>query len=115
MTPHVPELSPGLSEFTLERLAATRHVAILTAAGMSADSGTPTYRSGVDALWSSAVVNEVASASAWRQQPLKVWAWYMAMRGKVIGSQPNAGHLALARLAESVQVTVLAQKRRRST
>lgn len=109
MTSDVPHPSPGLSESTLERLAAARHIAVLTGAGMSADSGLPTYRSGPGALWSIAVANEVASACAWREQPLKVWAWYMGMREKVNGSHPNAGHLALARLAESVQVTILTQ------
>ena len=109
MTADVPHPSPGLSESTLERLAAAKHVAVLTGAGMSADSGLPTYRTGADALWSSVVANDVASARAWRQNPLKVWAWYMGMREKVINSHPNAGHLALTRLAKTVQVTILTQ------
>ena len=109
MTTLAPQLSPALSESTLERLTAAKHIAVLTGAGMSADSGLPTYRSGPGALWSIVVANEVASASAWRQQPLKVWAWYMGIREKVICSHPNAGHLALARLAESVRVTILTQ------
>ena len=66
MTADVPHPSPGLSESTLERLAAAKHIAVLTGGGMSADSGLPTYRSGADALRSSVVANEGASARAWR-------------------------------------------------
>ena len=64
MTADVPHPSPGLSESTLERLAAAKHVAVLTGAGMSADSGLPTYRTGADALWSSVVANAASGTPA---------------------------------------------------
>lgn len=109
MTSRVPESSPALSDSTLERLAAAKHIAVLTGAGMSADSGMPTYRSGPDALWNNGDASEVASVDAWHRQPLKVWTWLMILREKMLACEPNAGHLALARLAASFQVTILTQ------
>ena len=109
MTSVAPHPSPGLSESTLERLVAAKHIAVLTGAGMSADSGLPTYRSGRDALWNNVDASEVASVDAWRSQPLKVWARLMTLREMMLGCQPNAGHVALVRLAASFQVTILTQ------
>lgn len=94
---------------TLKRLTSAQHIAVLTGAGLSADSGLPTYRSGPDALWSLEVAQDIASAKAWRQQPLKVWEWHLRMREKILASQPNAGHLALAQLAQSARVSILTQ------
>ena len=105
--PPIPR--PDFPESTLERLAAAKHIAELTRAGMSADSGLPTYRSGPDAVWNNVDPSEVASVDARRRQPLKVWTRLMTMREKMLACEPNAGHLALARLAASFQVTLITQ------
>ena len=109
MTSDAAHPSPGLSEPTLERLAAAKHIAELTRAGMSADSGLPTYRSGPDAVWNNVDPSEIALVDARRRQPLKVWTRLMTMREKMLACEPNAGHLALARLAASFQVTIITQ------
>ncbi|MFV2006696.1 MAG: NAD-dependent deacetylase [Longimicrobiales bacterium] len=76
---------------------ATR-VFILTGAGISAESGVPTFR-GEDGLWRSYRPEELATPQAFRRDPRLVWAWYGWRREKVADCKPNAGHAALARLA----------------
>jgi len=58
-------------------------VVVLTGAGMSQESGLPTYRSASDGLWNQYVMEEVATAQALRQQPEKVWQWLHALAQKI--------------------------------
>lgn len=79
-------------------LAGARSVVVLTGAGISAESGVPTFR-GPDGLWKSHRPEELATPQAFRKDPLLVWEWYAWRRAKVAACAPNAGHRALARLA----------------
>lgn len=79
-------------------LAGARSIAVVTGAGISAESGVPTFR-GPEGLWRSHRPEDLATPEAFRRDPCLVWAWYAWRRSVVAGCRPNAGHLALARLA----------------
>jgi NAD-dependent deacetylase len=73
-------------------------VVVLTGAGMSAESGVPTFR-GEAGLWKSYRPEELATPGAFRRDPALVWEWYRWRRDLVRRCRPNAGHLALAAFA----------------
>jgi len=77
-----------------------RHVAVLTGAGMSAESGVPTFRDAQTGLWSQFNPQELATEAAFRAHPQRVWDWYAHRRKMIAAVQPNAGHRALAGFAE---------------
>lgn len=74
-------------------------VAAVTGAGVSAESGVPTFR-GKDGLWRNFRAEELATPAAFQRDPLTVWQWYQWRRGLIAECQPNAGHFALARLEQ---------------
>src|SRR5947207_8309851 len=76
--------------------AATR-VAALTGAGVSAESGVPTFR-GSDGLWEGHRIEEVATPFAFRDNPGLVWKFYNQRRANLTKVQPNPGHQALVEL-----------------
>lgn len=86
----------------VERLAAARHVAVLTGAGVSAESGVPTFREAQSGLWRRFRPEELATAAAFRKDPRTVWSWYEWRRELVGRAMPNPGHLALVELARRV-------------
>ena len=71
-------------------------VAVLTGAGMSAESGIPTFRDAMSGLWARFDPAELASEEGFRADPERVWSWYEERRAGVRAALPNAGHLALA-------------------
>jgi NAD-dependent deacetylase len=79
-----------------------RHVCVLTGAGISAESGIPTFRDALTGLWAKFSPEELATPEAFERDPETVWAWYEWRRRLIRGAQPNAGHLALAELARRV-------------
>jgi NAD-dependent deacetylase len=96
-------------ESAAERLGAAARIFVLTGAGISAESGLPTFR-GVDGLWRSHRVEELASPEGFERDPLLVWNWYNERRAAHASIQPNAGHVALARLeARAAGVTLATQ------
>jgi NAD-dependent deacetylase len=72
---------------------------VLTGAGVSAESGLPTFR-GADGLWRGYRVEEVASPVAWQRSPQMVWEFYSWRRDVHRTVRPNPGHVALVRLEE---------------
>jgi len=72
---------------------------VLTGAGMSAESGIPTFRDALTGYWSQFDPMELASEDGFRANPQRVWDWYAERREGVRKAQPNAGHLALAGFA----------------
>ena len=70
---------------------------MLTGAGVSAESGVPTFR-GPDGLWKNHRPERLATAEAFRTDPRLVWEWYAWRRQRVAACRPNAAHEALARL-----------------
>ena len=81
-------------------LHAASHIAVLTGAGVSAESGVPTFRDAQTGLWARYRPEELATEAAFRRDPGRVWAWYAERRAKLQGVQPNDGHRALAAFAQ---------------
>jgi NAD-dependent deacetylase len=80
-------------------LRRAKRVAVMTGAGVSAESGLPTFRGG-GGLWEGHRVEDVATPGAFRRDPTLVWRFYHARRAKLWSVQPNPGHLALVALEE---------------
>ncbi len=70
---------------------------VLTGAGISAESGIPTFR-GAQGLWKSFKPEELATPEAFRKNPALVWEWYLWRRSVIAKAQPNEGHLKLVEL-----------------
>lgn len=83
-------------------LRRARYVAVLTGAGVSAESGIPTFRDAQTGLWARYDPEELATPEAFQRNPRLVWEWYAWRRQLVSGAAPNPGHLALARLERLV-------------
>ena len=90
-----------LAEVSLER----GPVVVMTGAGVSAESGIPTFR-GADGYWRVGSRNyqatELATGAAFAQMPDDVWAWYLYRRGVCRGAAPNAAHRAIAALEHAL-------------
>ena len=80
-------------------LSAASSVVCLTGAGVSAESGVPTFRDAQTGLWSSFDAEELASPEGFERDPGLVWRWYMWRLELVDAAAPNPGHAALAQLA----------------
>ena len=80
-----------------------RHVVVFTGAGISAESGVPTYRSGSDGLWSRQNMEKYANPRGYRRHLEDAYAWYRARARGVSEIEPNAGHYAIARLETLVE------------
>ena len=94
----------------LERLRRASHVAILTGAGVSAESGLPTFRDALTGLWANHRPEDLATPEAFERNPGMVWDWYRMRREAALKAEPNAAHHALARLEELVpRVTLITQ------
>ena len=88
---------PDALERLADRLRAARAVTVMTGAGISAESGVPTFR-GADGLWRNFSATDLATPDAFDRDPALVWQWYRWRQGIIGRARPNAGHLALARL-----------------
>jgi len=86
---------------------ATRVVA-LTGAGISAESGVPTFRDAQTGLWAKYDPRELATPAAFARHPKLVWDWYAERRGALAHVMPNPGHVALARMDALVPEFLLA-------
>jgi NAD-dependent deacetylase len=76
-------------------LAGVERIAVLTGAGISAESGVPTFR-GPDGLWRQYRAESLATPEAFDRDPVLVWQWYDWRRGLIAAVEPNAGHRVLA-------------------
>ena len=78
-------------------LAAATRVVALTGAGVSAESGVPTFRDAQTGLWSRYRPEDLATPEAFERDPALVWNWYLWRRSLVAEVHPNPAHQALAR------------------
>jgi NAD-dependent deacetylase len=92
----------GVIEFIMEfstsvivAFGPSKRIVVLTGAGISAESGVPTFR-GEDGLWKQYRAEELATPAAFEANPKLVWEWYDWRRGIIGEAEPNAGHLAIA-------------------
>ncbi|MGD2044603.1 MAG: NAD-dependent deacylase [Gemmatimonadota bacterium] len=88
----------GDLERARDLLGGAERIAVLTGAGVSAESGVPTFR-GAQGLWKSYRPEELATPQAFARDPRLVWEWYAWRRAFIAECMPNAAHTALARLA----------------
>ena len=79
-------------------LRSARRVAVLTGAGVSKESGVPTFREAQTGLWEQYRPEDLVSIEAFRRAPGLVWEWHAWLRDLMRQAQPNPGHLALAEL-----------------
>ena len=89
-------------EALLTRLREAQHVVALTGAGVSAESGVPTFRDAQTGLWARYRPEELATPEAFARHPARVWAWYQWRRSLVQRAQPNPAHYALAEMERRV-------------
>ncbi len=93
----------------LDALRQARHVVVFTGAGVSAESGIPTFRD-ESGYWGDVDPEDFATRAGFRRDPALVWGWYESRRKQVMRSQPNPAHIAIARLARYIeQLTVVTQ------
>jgi NAD-dependent deacetylase len=91
-------------------LAEAELVAVSSGAGISKESGIPTFREAQTGLWERYDPEELATPHAFQRNPDRVWAWYMYRRGLVEAARPNPAHRAVAELEDLVsRVVVLTQ------
>jgi NAD-dependent deacetylase len=92
------------------RLRHARHVVVFTGAGVSAESGIPTFRDRQTGLWEKFDAEQLATARAFEQDPALVWGWYEWRRQLVQLAEPNPGHHAIAAMARRVaRLTLVTQ------
>lgn len=84
-------------------------IAVLSGAGISAESGVPTFRDDATGLWSKYDPYELSSTEGWANNPERVWAWYLWRHHLVCRVEPNAGHRAVADWQDHSDVTVITQ------
>lgn len=85
----------------VDALRRARRVAVFTGAGMSAESGIPTFRDRMTGLWAHTDPMEVATPQAFRANPQRVWDWHVHVAAAVTAARPNPGHRAIAEFAAS--------------
>lgn len=89
-------------------LRGIKKIVFVTGAGMSQESGIPTFR-GKDGYWRKYDAMKLATVDAFYDDPNLVWQWYDERRRNIISAKPNPGHLAIANLEKFVDVVVLTQ------
>ncbi|MVM34488.1 NAD-dependent deacylase [Spirosoma sp. HMF4905] len=85
-----------------------KKIVVLSGAGISAESGIPTFRAS-DGLWENHRIEDVATPEAWQRNPALVQDFYNQRRKQALSVKPNAGHLALVKLEEKYDVTIITQ------
>lgn len=95
-------------ESITKEIRSAKKVVFVTGAGISQESGIPTFR-GKDGLWRNYDVMKLATINAFYDNPELVWEWYNERRKNIFAAEPNLGHNAIAELEKFVKVIVLTQ------
>ncbi len=95
-------MSADFPQELVHALRAARLVTVLTGAGISAESGVPTFRDPQSGLWSRFRPEDLANEAAFRRDPKLVWDWYEWRRRTIAAAGPNAGHMALVRMERKI-------------
>src|SRR5689334_18114449 len=90
-----------------QHLRGAKRVVALTGAGVSAESGIPTFRDAQTGVWEKYDPMELASPDGFRENPQLVWDWYQYRREIVRASQPNPAHYALAEMEKRFQEFII--------
>ena len=91
-----------------EKIKNSKKIVFVTGAGISQESGIPTFR-GKDGLWRKYDVMQLATINAFYENPKLVWQWYHERRKGIFAARPNLGHIAIAELEKYADVIVLTQ------
>lgn len=86
-----------------------KRIVVFTGAGISAESGIPTFRDPMTGIWAHHDPQKLETANAFREDAALVWGWYLWRRAQVAQATPNAAHQAIAQLASTKEVTVVTQ------
>ncbi len=98
------------SEDLLIGLLRAKHVVVFSGAGMSSESGIPTFRDAQTGLWEQYNPQVLASPEGYLADKSLVWGWYESRRNQVLSAEPNAGHFAIVELSDYVErLTVITQ------
>lgn len=84
-----------------DALRASKKIVFFTGAGISAESGIPTFRDKLTGLWTSHDPHRLETADAFRENPALVWSWYLWRRHQVCQAKPNLAHLSITLLANA--------------
>src|SRR5690606_3211396 len=95
-------MTPNLIQQSAQIIHQANTLTILTGAGVSKESGVPTFRDALEGLWAQYDPQELATPQAFTSNPKLVWDWYEWRRKLASEVAPNAGHIALAEL-ESIK------------
>lgn len=95
-------------ELIKDRIVDAKKIVFVTGAGISQDSGIPTYR-GADGLWRSYDPMKLATIDAFYDNPKFVWEWYSDRRKNIFSAEPNPAHKAIVELEKFANVSVLTQ------
>ena len=95
-------------ESVTKKLRDARKIVFVTGAGISHESGIPTFR-GNDGLWRNYDAMKLATVNAFYDNPKLVWEWYNERRKNILYAEPNLGHKAIFELEKYVKVIVLTQ------
>lgn len=98
---------PNAIEGCAETLAQARSVVLSTGAGMSQESGIPTFRDAPNALWANFRPEQLATREGFRSDPTLVWRWYAERRRMISAAHPNPGHLAIVNMESLVENVVV--------
>lgn len=90
-------------------LSGASQIMVLTGAGVSKESGIPTFRDAITGLWSQVDPQQLATQEGFLADPSMVWRWYDYRRKLVMEAKPNAGHYAIAELSKKRTTTVVTQ------
>lgn len=91
-----------------DRLVKSQKIVFVTGAGISQESGIPTFR-GKDGLWRKYDPMKLATIDAFYEDPKLVWEWYEERRSNILNAKPNVGHTTIAELEKYRKVSVLTQ------
>jgi NAD-dependent deacetylase len=92
-----------------ERYVGGVRVTVCSGAGISAESGVPTFRDDKDGLWARFDPYELSSIDGWLQHPERIWGWYLWRHHLVSRVEPNDGHRAIAAWQDHAEVSVVTQ------
>lgn len=98
-----------IDEALIRRLQQAKRWVFFTGAGMSAESGVPTFRDAQSGLWAHFKPEELATPQAFKRNPKMVWEWYAMRRQMIAAAQPNAGHYVISELEKHFEVTTITQ------
>lgn len=98
-----------ISEAIINTIKKARRIVIFSGAGMSAESGIPTFRDDLSGLWRQYNPTQLATPEAFQADPALVWGWYEWRRARILGVEPNAGHKAIAQWQKHYPLTIVTQ------